>query len=78
MTTTGFSFKKDKSGEAVAVPGKKKKPHRVELISDLINKGGDPSEMFFNFQLEDCENASNAEMIKKENDLFEKWEKSYL
>jgi len=75
MAITGFSFKKTQDGKVIGVPGKKQRPHRVELISNMIDQGEDPSDVFFNFHMEDCENASGADLIKKENKLFKKWEK---
>ena len=77
MAITGFSFKKDDSGNVSGVAGKKVLPHRYILIREAINKRTksekEISEMFYNFQLPDCRNASSLEELDKEGELMLHW-----
>jgi hypothetical protein len=76
MKITGFSFKKTNDGEVVGVSGKEIIPHRLDLIKSAINAGknnNDIDNMFFNFDLPDCENGTTLEQMHEEAELYRNW-----
>lgn len=65
-----------KGNECVSIArGKEVLPHRVDIIEDKLNRMdlAGLSDMFFNFTLKDCRNASTRDQIKKENKLAQKY-----
>ena len=72
MKTTGFSFKKSKSGDLIATPGRKIKPHRVELITRYMKSSATSAmQNLFNFNLENYETSLNLKQLNEEIKLFE-------
>lgn len=76
MAFTGIKLNFSDDGECVEiVRGKEILPHRIDLIEERLDKGqiDGLDEMFFNYSLENCRNASTKADVEKENLLIQRF-----
>jgi hypothetical protein len=73
MTTSGFSFKKRSDGKLVGIEGQEVRPHRIDLIKQGMANGEDVSDLFYDFDRDDCETSLTLEQLQEEMALYEEW-----
>jgi hypothetical protein len=81
---SGFSFNVKDDGSVVPIAGKAQKPHALDFINSSLSDfeknnlsldalNNSLSNLFFNFQRDDCETALNLAQRDEYLSLFDKW-----